>query len=151
MVAGWCQLAGWHGADLEHAVAVAMAATGGDDSYRWVIGPEPTIDLRGVFALDLVAHPHLADVNLYDPLTNARAARQLWLGADKSWGWHPSHVNGSYLAHVMEAREAARRPTRHGEPPTDAMAAVAGRVVERFVDTARRIAAGADRVGRLRP
>jgi hypothetical protein len=64
--------AGFQGADLRMAVAVAFAESGGNPNARNLSSRE---DSRGLWQINVRAHPEFASSNLYDPATNARAAR----------------------------------------------------------------------------
>jgi hypothetical protein len=91
--------AGWTRGDVTVAVAVAMAESGGNTDAHATRGE----DSRGLWQINVAAHPDLASQNLYDPATNARAAYGIW----RSQGWGPwsAHNNGSYLM-FMPAAEA---------------------------------------------
>jgi hypothetical protein len=64
--------AGFRGADLPMAIAVALAESGGNPNARALTSRE---DSRGLWQINVRAHPEFATVNLYDPATNARAAK----------------------------------------------------------------------------
>ncbi len=86
--------AGFSGNDLDVAVAVAMAESGGNpDAYN----PEGSYGLWQIYLPD---HPEFAGWNLFDPPTNARAAYQVYAkagGRFTPWSTY--------------------RPGKHGEPP----------------------------------
>lgn len=90
--------AGWRGNDLAVAGAVAKAESGGDTNARALTSRE---DSRGLWQINVKAHPEQANVNLYDPATNAKVAYDLW----KRSGWGPwsAHNNKSYLLYMPEA------------------------------------------------
>jgi hypothetical protein len=93
--------AGWRGGDLVVAVAVAMAESGGDPNAHATVGE----DSRGLWQMNVRAHPDLEGKNLYDPQVNADAAYALW----KRSGWGPwsAHNNGAYLLFLPAATAAA--------------------------------------------
>ncbi len=100
-LAGHAAKAGWRGQDLVVAVAVAMAESGGNPNAHATVGE----DSRGLWQMNVRAHPDLASANLYDPQTNADAAYALW----KRSGWGPwsAHNNGAYLLFLPAAAAAA--------------------------------------------
>lgn len=79
---------------MTHAVAVAIAASGGQDHYRYNPGWSDSTERRGLFALTLDEHPLGPDADLFNPEVSAMAAHALWEAGDRSWRWHLAHVSG---------------------------------------------------------
>lgn len=112
VVAGFAADAGWRGGDLVTAVAVALATSDGDDAYRDVQWPGPSVDRRGLFGIDVtVSFPDYVD-RLYDPRENAQRAYVLWRHHGGTFDWSPVYVAGSYVRRLTEAQGAAAAPSR---------------------------------------
>lgn len=94
--------AGFRGADLNMAVAVAIAESGGNTSARNLSSRE---DSRGLWQINVRAHPEFASSNLYDPATNARAARAVL--AKQGWRAWSVFTNGKALLLQPRATLAA--------------------------------------------
>jgi hypothetical protein len=86
-VYGFVRAAGFRTDQWAPAVALVLACSGGDDLFRDVAWPGPALDRRGLFGLDVVAHPELAGVDLFDPRSNCHAAYALSVAANGDWGW----------------------------------------------------------------
>jgi hypothetical protein len=84
--------AGFRGADLRMAVAVAYAESGGNPAAHALTSRE---DSRGLWQINVRAHPEFRNVNLYDPATNARAAKTV-LGK-QGWRAWSVYTNGRAL------------------------------------------------------
>jgi hypothetical protein len=88
--------------------AIAMAESGGDPHARLHTSAE---DSRGLWQINLHAHGNYANANLYDPLTNARAAYEISGHGTNLYPWsttHPHHGGtASYTRYLDLAREAA--------------------------------------------
>jgi hypothetical protein len=91
--------AGFSGGALDTAVAVALAESSGNPSARNHSSIE---DSRGLWQINVYAHPQYANVNLYDPATNAAAAYAISSGG---FNWHPwsTYTSGSYLAYFQSS------------------------------------------------
>lgn len=112
-VANYARGAGWGTTDATVAVAVALAESGGNTNAHATKGE----DSRGLWQINVAAHPQLGSSNLYDPAVNAQAAFGIW----KTSGWGPwsAHNNGSYLLFmpVAAASVAAAIPVIGGAGP----------------------------------
>jgi murein DD-endopeptidase MepM/ murein hydrolase activator NlpD len=87
--------------------AIAMAESGGDPHARLNTSRE---DSRGLWQINLHAHDNYAHANLYDPLTNARAAYEISGHGRNLYPWsttHHNHGEASYEKFLPKAREAA--------------------------------------------
>lgn len=92
------------------ATALVLAASAGDDLYRDVAWPGPSVDCRGLFALDVVAHGELAGYDLFNPERNCRAAYALSTAAGGSWDWSGIAMPAT----TSEAFTAAKAAVRAG-------------------------------------
>lgn len=86
-VYGFARAAGFPTDQWCRTTAVALACSGGDDLYRDVAWPGPSLDRRGLWAVDVIAHPEMAADDLFDPRRVARAAYALWRASDGDYGW----------------------------------------------------------------
>src|SRR5919199_2274081 len=85
--------------------AIAMAESGGDPHARLHTGVE---DSRGLWQINLYAHGNYASTDLYDPLTNARAAYAVSNGGTTLYPWsttHHTHGAASYEKFLPLAHE----------------------------------------------
>jgi hypothetical protein len=83
------------------ATAIALAESGGNTDAHHVAGPPKQRipeDSRGLWQINVLAHPEFASQNLYDPAVNAKAA----LAVYKKQGWNAwSTFNGvKYFAYL---------------------------------------------------
>jgi murein DD-endopeptidase MepM/ murein hydrolase activator NlpD len=87
--------------------AIAMAESGGNPRARLHTSVE---DSRGLWQINTFAHPHYRDDNLYDPLTNARAAYAVSNHGKNLYPWSTTHHTrgeASYEKFLPLARKAA--------------------------------------------
>lgn len=98
--------------DVAEGVAVALAATGGDDAYHAVGGRPRLWDRRGVWAIDVVMAPWAGMLDLFNPVVAAAAARDLWWDAGGSWGWSTVFGTTAWRLELSAAREALRGGAR---------------------------------------
>jgi cell wall-associated NlpC family hydrolase len=101
----FARLAGFSPDQAVTMTAVALAESGGNPGAHNPNGENS----QGLWQINVAAHTDLAGTNLYDPLTNARAAyRVSHQGQDVS-PWTTTHGgDASYLSHRVEAETAAR-------------------------------------------
>lgn len=125
-VAGFAQAAGFRGAPLVDAIAVALATSGGDDAWHLEVGIGPVVDQRGLWGLDVAAWPTYADQNLWRPSVAATAARALYRACGLSWGWAPAWRAGIAPAILTAAATAARQPSDSQPLPANPNPAAAG-------------------------
>jgi hypothetical protein len=116
-IAGFAQRAGFR-EELALAVALALAVSHGDDSYRWSydVGRAVT-DQRGLWGIDVMAHPEVADLDLFHPQQAADAALLLYRRGGGTWSWCPAWPPQTYRAWLGLGTEAAAHPT-HGQVET---------------------------------
>src|SRR5918911_4541357 len=88
--------------------AIAMAESSGRTDARLNTSAE---DSRGLWQINLHAHPNYRNADLYDPLTNARAAYDISGGGRNLYPWSTTHHVGghpaSYERYLGVARQAA--------------------------------------------
>lgn len=91
--------AGFTGADLSTAVAVALAESSGQTD---VLG-DPMLGVSvGLWQINLKAHPEYSRGELTDPQTNADAAYAIYAAAGRSFKPWSTFKNAAYLAYVPQ-------------------------------------------------
>lgn len=118
-LAGFLAAPRLNGEQLAEGVAVALAATGGDDAYEATAGRPLLWDRRGPWAIDVVAYPWAGMLNLADPRIAAAAARDLWHDAGDSWAWSPVHGTAAWRIELHDARAAVASSDRNQYPRFD--------------------------------
>jgi hypothetical protein len=84
--------------------AIALAESGGNADAHNPNGE----DSRGLWQINVKAHPDLAHVDLYDPVENAKAAFRISGNGQNVSPWTTTHgKNAAYLAHQDDAIAAA--------------------------------------------
>jgi Lysozyme like domain len=137
--------AGFRGADLQTSVAVALAESGGNPAAHNLSSRE---DSRGLWQINVRAHPELAG-NLFDPATNARAARAVL----RKQGWRAWSVftNGKFVLYMPTAGVAVRSlpgGIDTGDPVGDAAAGAVDSTVGAVVDAGKAVLSIADLMAR---
>jgi hypothetical protein len=100
---GVAQNAGFSGPDLQTAVAIALAESGGDPNAYNPERAAGAVQGHGSFGLwqiYLTAHPEFSGQNLFDPNINAAAAYSVYAAAGNSFRPWSTFKNGAYLAHM---------------------------------------------------
>jgi len=90
--------AGFRGAALEWAVAVALAESGGNSNAynpETAAGTRPGSGSRGLWQIYGQAHPEFNSDRLYDPLENAKAAYKVYSEAGGRFSPWSTYNNGS--------------------------------------------------------
>lgn len=87
--------AGFSGEALHDAVSLAMAASGGADHYRYNPIGTPGAERQGLWAIRVDEVPPARIVDLFNPDQCAAIARELWVAASSSFGWHPVWITGA--------------------------------------------------------
>ena len=136
---------GWQGDAAVTAVALALAASGGDAA----LGGPSDDDLGawgvGLWQVSMLRYPGLAKFDLTDPLTAARSAHALWHATGHLWDWCPAWSGERHLEFEGRARAAVAAPSRvtaiGDTPPADDVRSAAA--------TATSTLRAAARVGRL--
>jgi hypothetical protein len=105
-VAANAGLAGCSGASLSTWVAVALAESGGNTFAHATVGE----DSRGLWQINMRAHAGwVGSHNLYDPATNAWAARQVCSTQGiRAWS---TYTNGMYYRFLARGQAAAAAPS----------------------------------------
>lgn len=80
----WCSVVSqlWPESERENAYNICIRESGGEPTARAVSDVE---DSRGLFQINVLAHPELASYDLYNPWINASLAFRLW----REQGWAP--------------------------------------------------------------
>lgn len=100
-----CRHAGFVGDDLHTAVACAIGASGGFPGYEHEIGLGPTARYKGLFGVDTVEWPQMADRALENPYEAAHVAYELT--GEHGWAWCPVFRAGHHVHHLRRAAVAA--------------------------------------------
>lgn len=103
-IAGYASAAGFSGQDLQTAVAIALAESGGNpNAYNpeTAAGTPSGMGSYGLWQIYRQDHPEFSGWNLYDPATNARAAYQVYL--EQGFSAWSTFNGGEYLAYISEA------------------------------------------------
>jgi len=97
--------AGFNPDEAATMTAIALAESGGDSRSHNTVGE----DSRGLWQVNVRAHPDLANTDLYDPVQNARAAYQVSHGGSDVSPWTVTHGGASarYLRFRDKAEAAA--------------------------------------------
>jgi hypothetical protein len=95
------QAAGVSDSMLPTAVAVAMAESGGNPASHCLnCVPGVREDSRGLWQINVIAHPEWSGANLYDPATNAQAMMAV-SGGGVNWRPWSTFKNGAYRAFLI--------------------------------------------------
>ena len=101
----FARLAGFSPDQAVTMTAVALAESGGNTGAHNPHGENS----QGLWQINVAAHTDMAGTNLYDPLTNARAAFQVSHQGQDVSPWTTTHGgDAAYLSHRVEAETAAR-------------------------------------------
>ncbi len=104
-VALYAHQAGFTGWRLIVAVAIAKGESG------WNTGAHaltPREDSRGLWQINVNAHPWGKNINLYDGQTNAHAARRVWREAGGSFHPWSVYIHCTYGRYIDDAIQAVR-------------------------------------------
>jgi hypothetical protein len=111
--------AGFRGHDLQVAVAVALAESGG----RASVNAAGTEDSRGLWQINSVHFGGLNEGRLDEPLYNAKAAHQVWQESkgfrSDPWDAWSTYQNGFHLQYMDAARRGVERIERTRRPAGD--------------------------------
>ena len=100
--------AGFSGADLVTAVAIALAESGGNpQAYNpeRAAGAAQGAGSFGLWQIYLQAHPEFSGVNLFDPQTNANEAYAVYSQAGGFSPWS-TFKSGAYLAYADTVQQS---------------------------------------------
>jgi hypothetical protein len=101
-IAQYAANAGFTGANIAVAVAVALAESGGSPNALGDVNISPGGSV-GLWQINLAAHPELAGENLNDPQTNANAAFGVYTAAGNSFSPWTTYVDGTYNSFLAQA------------------------------------------------
>ena len=122
-IADYAYAAGFRGAELNWSVAIAMAESDGGHTDAHALTKKE--DSRGLWQINVRAHPQYANVDLYDPATNARAA----FDVKKRQGWGAWSVTKNGRAVFWLPTVATTLGTNYvGKLPSNVIGAGAGAV-----------------------
>src|SRR5580700_1059943 len=122
----YAQNAGFSGADLQTAVAIALAESGGNPvtyNPETAAGTPDGEGSYGLWQIYLNAHPEFAMENLYDPQTNANAAYSVYSAAGGFSPWS-TYGSGAYQAFLSQIPAPAGAVTASPLPTSVNSAAV---------------------------
>jgi hypothetical protein len=109
-IAGYAQNAGWSGADLVTATAIALAESSGNPAAPGDIdNPVQGAQSYGLWQINSYYHPECGPnfSALYDPQTNANCAFGIYQRAGNSFApWTGTYTNGVYLKYVPTVQQA---------------------------------------------
>ena len=108
-IAAYAQNAGFTGADLQTAVAIALAESGGNPvtyNPETAAGTPDGEGSYGLWQIYLNAHPEFAMQNLYDPQTNANDAYAVYAAAGGFSPWS-TYTSGAYQAFLSQVASPA--------------------------------------------
>jgi hypothetical protein len=103
-IAGYAQNAGFSGPDLQVAVAVALAESGGDPGAHGDLGITPGGSV-GLWQINLKYHPEFNGQDLTDPQTNANAAYSVYQAAGNTFEPWSTYKTGVYSSYIVQAQE----------------------------------------------
>jgi len=114
-IAQYASLAGFTGADLLTAVAIALAESSGDPkAYNGEAakGTAPGRGSYGLWQIYLTAHPEYSPAQLLDPQQNALAAYALFrkAGGFTDWATYNTGIYRAYLATAGTSVQASVAP-----------------------------------------
>ena len=89
----------WPASERATAYGVCMAESHGNpNAHCFNCFPGVVENSEGEFQVNIDAHPQYASWNLFDPMTDAKAAYQIWQGS--GWGAWSTYNNGDYLKYA---------------------------------------------------
>ena len=112
----------WPASERPTAYGVCMAESGGNPNAHCLnCFPGVIEDSRGEYQINVDAHPQDANLDLYNPTVNTKAAYQIWLSS--GWGAWSSYTSGSYKKYLSDytgAPAASPGPTLPAAVPAGA-------------------------------
>ena len=104
-IQGYAAAAGFSGAVLATAVAIALAESSGNPA---AVNPNDPGGSYGLWQINMAAHPEFAGLNLADPQTNANCAFQVYLEAGGSFTPWSTYSSGAYTAYLASVPAPAQ-------------------------------------------
>lgn len=119
-VAGYAIQAGLDGERAAIAVAITVPESSSDPRKHYVT---PREDSRGLWQINVKAHPEYANQNLYDPAVNAHAMAAISKNGQDFRPW-TGYTTGRYLLYLPSARAAVSKVKilKPGELPPNVLA-----------------------------
>lgn len=102
-IAQYAANAGFTGADLQTAVAIALAESGGNSASVGDLNLGVSI---GLWQINEKYHPEDSGLNLKDPQTNANAAYAIYVAAGYSFRPWSTYKNGAFNQYADVALQA---------------------------------------------
>lgn len=118
-IAGAAKAAGFSGANLAKAVAIALAESGGDAQAHNAVPPDNSYGLWQINMLGSMGPARRkqfglkSNEDLYNPTTNAKAAYAI-AGSGKSFSPWSTYGSGAYLRYMSRANKASGNPDSAG-------------------------------------
>jgi len=103
-IAGYAGNAGFSGPDLQVAVAVALAESGGDPGAVGDTNITPGGSI-GLWQINLKAHPEYTAAQLTDPQANANAAYSVYRSAGNQFTPWSTYTGGQYADFIVQAQQ----------------------------------------------
>jgi hypothetical protein len=113
-LARFARNAGFHRDDVPTAAALALATSGGVDTYNFRPGSPGSGHYVGLWGVDVDRWPDYADTMLYDPQRAAGVAYELTEAHD-GFGWSSTFLAGHHRPYVAHAATEATREL-HAQP-----------------------------------
>lgn len=114
-IQSYAAAAGFSGADLQTAVAIALAESSGNPA---AIGDSG--NSLGLWQINLPAHPEFSGANLFDPQSNAQAAFAIYSAAGGFSPWS-TYGSGAYAKYMPSMTLPATANTSAFAPSTSVM------------------------------
>jgi Lysozyme like domain len=102
-ISGYAETAGWTDSDLQVAVAIALAESGGDPNAVGDLNITPGGSI-GLWQINLQAHPEYDAQSLTDPQTNANAAYAIYQAAGNTFSPWSTYTGGQYAKYITQAQ-----------------------------------------------
>lgn len=96
---------GFTGDHLTTAVAVSIAASGGNPGYDHPVWPGPVAHYKGLYGLDVCQWPDIPADDLHSPWVAGKLAYELT--KRYGWGWNPTARAGTHYPYLERAAVAA--------------------------------------------
>ena len=118
-IAGAAKAAGFSGANLAKAVAIALAESGGNAEAHNAVPPDNSYGLWQINMLGSMGPARRkqfglkSNEDLYNPTTNAKAAYSIASGG-KNFGPWSTYGSGAYLRYMSRANKASGNPDSAG-------------------------------------
>jgi hypothetical protein len=107
-IARFARDGGFHENNIRDAVAVALATSGGNDTYDVAAHTPGAGHWKGLWGVDVDRYPEYAEMDLHTPKVAAQVAYELCREHD-GWTWSPAAVAGIHGSHIAQAATARTR------------------------------------------